>query len=70
MRLWFQSLDPDAEMPILDIIEEADGVVSIDWEVTVKEDFTVRGHTFTAGESMKLDAVLVKSDGKWLIDNL
>ena len=70
MKLWVQSLDPDAEMPILDIREETDGVVSIDWEVTFKSDFTMQGHTFTAGESVTLDAVLVKSDGKWLIDNL
>ena len=31
---------------------------------------TMEGQTFTAGQTMNLDAQLVKSDGKWLINGL
>jgi glyoxylate utilization-related uncharacterized protein len=70
MRMWLQSFDPQAEMPIIETKQKADGVVEITWEVVFKKDLTMEGQTFTAGQTMNLDAQLVKSDGKWLINGL
>lgn len=71
MRQWLQSFDPDAEMPILDIKQTDESSVSVDWQVTFKRDFTMRGQTFPAGQTMTLDASLVRTDdGKWLINGL
>jgi len=69
-RMWLQSFDPEAEMPIIETKQKADGVVEITWEVVFKRNFTMEGQTFTAGQTMNLDAQLVKSDGKWLINGL
>lgn len=71
MRLWLQSFDPDAKMPIIETNQKADGVVEITWEVVFKRDLTMEGQTFTAGQTMTLDASLVKTDdGRWLINGL
>ncbi len=69
-RLWLQSFDPEAKMPIIETKQKADGVVEITWEVVFKKDLTMEGQTFTAGQTMNLDASLVKSDGRWLINGL
>jgi len=69
-RMWLQSFDPEAKMPIIETKQKADGVVEITWEVVFKKDLTMEGQTFTAGQTMNLDAQLVKSDGKWLINGL
>jgi len=69
-RLWLQSLDPEAKMPIIETKQKADGVVEITWEVVFKKDLTMEGQTFAAGQTMNLDAQLVKSDGKWLINGI
>jgi RNA polymerase sigma-70 factor (ECF subfamily) len=70
MRLWLQSLDPDAEMPVLDVKQLADGEVSIVWQVTLKKDFTLQEHSFSAGEKIELSGKLVERDGKWLFNSL
>jgi RNA polymerase sigma factor (sigma-70 family) len=69
MKLWFQALDPDAEMPIVSS-EETERGTSVLWRVTFKHDFTVEGHTFRAGETYDLDATLRQSGDSWLIDGI
>lgn len=68
MKLWFQSLDPDAETPMVSV-EETEHGTSVVWQVTFKSEFTMEGHTFRAGDTMELDATLRQSGDSWLIDN-
>ena len=67
-KLLFQSLDPDAEMPIVEMEETLTGT-NVVWLVTFKRDFSIQGTDFPAGSQMNLDATLVEHEGKWLIDN-
>jgi hypothetical protein len=67
-KLWLQSFDPDAEMPIVDIVQTPAGIKVV-WLVTFKHDFEMEGAVFQAGSQIELDATLVERDGKWLIDN-
>ncbi len=71
MKLWLQSLDPDAEMPIIETTEEGDAM-GVTWQVTFKKDVTVTagGQTFHAGDTYNLDASLRRSGDSWLIDGL
>ena len=71
IKLWLQSLDADAEMPIIETVEDR-GAMKVTWQVTFKKDVTVTeggGHTFRAGDTYNLDATLRKSGDSWLIDN-
>ncbi len=68
MKLCFLSLDPDAEMPMVSV-EETEHGTSVVWQVTFKEDLTMEGHTFRAGDTWELDATLRQSGDSWLIDN-
>jgi len=65
---WLSSFDPNAEMPIVRTEQTAEGL-SVTWLATFKRDFTTKGGTFHAGETMELDATLKKVGDKWLIDN-
>jgi len=68
MRQWFQSLDPDADIPIVSKEEGPDGI-SVTWLVTIKTEITFPGIcTFAPGDQRELDATVVESDGKWLIE--
>ena len=69
MRLWLQSLDPDAEMPIVASIEDG-GATKVTWQVTFKKDVTAGGQAFRAGDTFNLDAALRQSGDSWLIDGL
>lgn len=68
MKEWMMSFDGDAEMPIIHKEETSNGTKVV-WEVTFKKDFTMKGHTFSTGDTMELDATLKKSGDDWLIDN-
>ena len=70
MRLWFQSVDSEAEMPIVSM-EKTEHGTSILWRVPFKNDFTLgeKGFTFHAGDTYDMDATLRKSGVSWLIDN-
>jgi RNA polymerase sigma factor (sigma-70 family) len=68
-RLWLQSLDPDAEMPITSLKETERGV-EIAWQVTFKKDATIEGLTFRAGDTFELDGTLQKSGDVWLVDGI
>lgn len=69
MKLWLQSLDPQAEMPVTSI-EQTERGTSVAWQVTFKNDVTMEGHTFRAGDTWELDASLQRSGDSWLIDGL
>ncbi len=69
MRLWLQALDPDADMPIVESAESERGT-SVTWQVTYKQDVTVGGQTFRAGDAYNLDATLRQVDGSWRIDGI
>ncbi len=72
MKVWLQSLDPDAEMPIIETKEDGDAL-GVTWQVTFKKDVTVRaggGQTFRAGDTYNLDATVRRSGDSWLIDGL
>jgi RNA polymerase sigma factor (sigma-70 family) len=69
MKLWLQALDPDAEMPIIEVKEGERGT-EVTWQVTYKKDVTIDGHTFRAGDTFNLDATLRQVDGSWLIDGI
>ncbi len=68
MKLWLQSLDPDAEMPIIETTEDR-GAMKMTWQVTFIKDVTAHGQTFRAGDTFNLDATLRRSGDSWLIDN-
>lgn len=70
IKVALQSLDPDAEMPVLITTENPNGSVKIVWEVAFKSDVTIEGHTFHAGDTMPMDSLLVPSGHSWLIDNM
>jgi hypothetical protein len=65
-----EALDPDADIPITEMVTNPDGSVEVVWEVTFKSEATVEGHTFLPGDHLDLDSLLVESDGSWLIDGM
>lgn len=69
VKLFFESLDPDAEMPMLSV-EETEHGTSVVWQVAFKSEFTMQGHTFNAGDTMEFDGTLRQSGDSWLIDSL
>ncbi len=69
VKMLFQSLDPEAEMPMLSV-EETEHGTSVVWQVTFKSEFSIEGHTFNAGDTMDFDGTLRRSGDSWLIDNL
>jgi RNA polymerase sigma factor (sigma-70 family) len=69
MKLWFQSLNGDVEIPIIEMKETDEGV-SVVWRVTFKKDVTMEGHTFSAGDTFDLDGNLRQSGDSWLINGM
>ncbi len=67
MKLFLQSFDPDAEMPILSLEQTGGGRTSIFWQVTFKREATSRDRTFHAGDTFEMRANLRQIDGSWLI---
>ncbi len=68
LKMWLMSFDPDAEMPV-QVTEVAPRVLKVSWLATFKKEFTMKGHTFLAGDTLELDATLKQIEDKWLIDN-
>jgi len=68
-RMWFQSLDPDAEMPIVRT-EDIEGGIELAWRVTLKKDATMGGRTYRAGDTEEVEVTLRPSGDSWLIDNM
>jgi len=69
VKLLFEALDPDAEMPVLSV-EETEHGTSVVWQVTFKSEFTIEGHTFNVGETMEFDGTFRRSGGSWQIYSL
>lgn len=69
VKLLFEALDPDAEMPVLSV-EETEHGTSVVWQVTFKSEFTMEGHTFNVGETMEFDGTFRRSGDSWLIYSL
>ena len=72
MKLWLQSLDPDAEMPIIETTEDRGrhgGDVAGDLQKG-RDGEAGGGQTFRAGDTYNLDASLRQSGDSWLIDGL
>ncbi len=68
-KMWFQSLDPDAEMPIVQT-EEIEGGINLVWRVTLKQDATMGGRTYHAGDTEDIEVTIRPSGDSWLIDNM
>ena len=65
----FQALDPDA-MPIV-AKDEIDGGIMVRVQATFKEDVTVEGLTFRAGDTFDFPGVTLRPFGEnWLIYNI
>lgn len=69
VKLLFEALDPDAEMPVLSV-EETEHGTSVVWQVTFKSEFAMEGHTFNVGETMEFDGTFRRSGDSWLIYSL
>ncbi|MCU0916467.1 MAG: hypothetical protein MUC88_18165 [Planctomycetes bacterium] len=69
-KRWFQSLDPDAEMPIVSTEQTADGGTKVVWRVTLKKDATAGNQTFRAGDTHDIEVTLRRAGDSWLIDNM
>ena len=68
-KVWFESLDPDAEMPIVRT-REIEGGIELEFRVTLKKDATMGGRTYLAGDTKDIDVTLRPSGDSWLIDNM
>jgi len=68
-KLWFQSLDPDAEMPVVRT-EDIEGGIILAWRVTLKKDVTMGGQTYRAGDTEEIEVTVRPSGDSWLIDNM
>ena len=68
-RMWFQSLDPDAEMPIVRT-REIEGGMELAWRVTLKKDASMGGRTYLAGDTEEIEVTVRPSGDSWLIDNM
>ncbi len=68
-RLWIESLDPDAEMPIIRT-RDVDGGVQLTWRVTLKKEVTMAGHTYQPGDTEELTGTVRQSGDSWLLDDM
>lgn len=70
MKTALQSLAPEADMPIIEMVENSGGSVKIIWEVTFRNGTSIEGHTFAAGTRINMDTLVVKSGDSWLIHGM
>lgn len=68
-KMWFQSLDPDAEIPIV-WSEDIEGGMELEFRVTLKKDASMRGRTYCAGDTEDIRITVRPSGDLWLIDNM
>jgi len=68
-KVWFQSLDPDADMPIVRT-REIEGGIELAWRVTLKKDANMGGRTYQAGDTEEIEVTVRPSGDSWLIDNM
>jgi len=65
----FRKIDPSVPVKIIET-KIIDNMCSAVWQVTFKEDFTIKGNTFKAGETFDIDGNLHRYGDKWLITGI
>jgi hypothetical protein len=65
----FRKIAPSVPVKIIEVSITDTMCVAV-WQVTLKEDFTVEGKTFKAGETFDLDGNLHKYNDRWLITGI
>ncbi|MHC4084126.1 MAG: tetratricopeptide repeat protein [Planctomycetota bacterium] len=65
----FRKTDPEVPAKIIKI-NIMDNMCEAVWQVTFKEDFTIEGKTFKAGETFDIDGNLRRYGDKWLITGI
>jgi hypothetical protein len=66
-NMLFRKINPTVRNMEIKII---DNMCEAVWQVTFKEDFTIEGKTFKAGETFDIDGNLHKYGDKWLITGI
>lgn len=56
-------------MPIIRT-REIEGGIELVWRVTLKQDATMAGRTYHAGDTEEIEVTLRPSGDSWLIDNM
>ena len=69
-KRFFQSLDPEADMPILSTKQTEDGGTAVTVRLTQKKEATMGGQTLPAGTTHDVEMTLRRSGNSWLIDNM
>lgn len=70
MKLFLQSFDPDAEMPILSQEQSGGGRTHVSWQVTFKREAVRGDRAFHVGDTFEMRANLRQVDGSWLIEDI
>lgn len=70
MKLFLQSFDADAEMPILSQEQSGGGRTHVSWQVTFKREAARGDRVFRAGDTFEMRANLRQIDGSWLIEDI
>ncbi|MHC4111671.1 MAG: tetratricopeptide repeat protein [Planctomycetota bacterium] len=65
----FRKTDPSVPVKILET-KIIDNMCEAVWQITFKEDFTIEGKTFKAGETFDIDGNLRRYGDKWLITGI
>lgn len=65
----FRKTDPAVPVKTIET-KIIDNICEAVWQVTFKEDFTIKGKTFKAGETFGIDGNLHKYGDKWLITGI
>ncbi len=65
----FRKTDPAVPVKIIET-KIIDNMCEAVWQITLKEDFTIEGKTFKAGETFNIDGNLHKYGDKWLITGI
>lgn len=68
-NMLFRKIDPSVPVKIIET-KIIDNMCEAVWQVTFKEDFTIEGKTFKAGETFDIDGNLHKYGDKWLITGI
>lgn len=68
-NILFRKIDPSVPVRIIET-KIIDNMCEAVWQVTFKEDFTIEGKTFKAGETFDIDGSLHRYGDKWLITGI
>jgi hypothetical protein len=68
-NILFRKTDPAVPVKIIEA-KIIDNMCEAVWQITFKEDFTIEGKTFKAGETFNIDGNLRRYGDKWLITGI